>query len=297
MSPNIQVQSIFHIFAGMQNVVKKSEDLTKDEFIAQILTDYEIAFKSRQASLTGRKEVLTGKAKFGIFGDGKEVAQIAMAKVFQKGDWRSGYYRDQTFMFALGLSDIQKFFAQLYAHPSVEKEPASGGRSMNGHYATRLLDDEGHWINQTKNFNVSADISPTAGQMPRLLGLALASKLYRQNELLNGFTDFSNNGNEIAFGTIGNASTSEGIFWEVINAACVMQVPMLMSVWDDGYGISVPAKYQTTKENISSILSGFQTNELGVGMEILTARGWNYQELCNTYKEAADMCSTKHTPV
>ena len=281
----------------MQNVVKKSDDLTKDEFIAQILTDYEIAFKSRQASLTGRKEVLTGKAKFGIFGDGKEVAQIAMAKVFQKGDWRSGYYRDQTFMFALGLSDIQKFFAQLYAHPSVEKEPASGGRSMNGHYATRLLDDEGHWINQTKNFNVSADISPTAGQMPRLLGLALASKLYRQNELLHGFTDFSNNGNEIAFGTIGNASTSEGIFWEVINAACVMQVPMLMSVWDDGYGISVPAKYQTTKENISSILSGFQTNELGVGMEILTARGWNYQELCNTYKEAADICRTKHTPV
>lgn len=297
MALNIQVQSIFPIFVGMQNVVKKSEDLTKDEFIAQILTDYEIAFKSRQTSLVGRKEVLTGKAKFGIFGDGKEVAQIAMAKVFQKGDWRSGYYRDQTFMFALGLSDIQKFFAQLYAHPSIEKEPASGGRSMNGHYATRLLDDNGNWLKQTDNYNVSADISPTAGQMPRLLGLALASKLYRQNALLQDYTDFSNSGNEIAFGTIGNASTSEGIFWEVINAACVMQVPMLMSVWDDGYGISVPAKYQTTKENISAILSGFQTNELGVGMEILTARGWNYQELCNTYKEAADICRTKHTPV
>ena len=285
------------IFAAMQEVAKKPGELSKEAFIQQVLEDYRIAFESRQASLLGRKEVLTGKAKFGIFGDGKEVAQLAMAKVFEKGDWRSGYYRDQTFMFAKGLSDVQKFFAQLYADPSVENEPASGGRSMNGHFATRLLDDQGNWLPQNDTYNVSADISPTAGQMPRLLGLAVASKLYRENEELHQFTQFSNKGNEIAFGTIGNASTSEGIFWEVINAANVMQVPMLMSVWDDGYGISVPAKYQTAKENISAILSGFQTDKNGVGMEILTARGWNYAELCNTYKQAADICREKHTPV
>ncbi len=285
------------IFAAMQEVAKKPGELSKEAFIQQVLEDYRIAFESRQASLLGRKEVLTGKAKFGIFGDGKEVAQLAMAKVFEKGDWRSGYYRDQTFMFAKGLSDVQKFFAQLYADPSVENEPASGGRSMNGHFATRLLDDQGNWLPQNDTYNVSADISPTAGQMPRLLGLAVASKLYRENEELHQFTQFSDKGNEIAFGTIGNASTSEGIFWEVINAANVMQVPMLMSVWDDGYGISVPAKYQTAKENISAILSGFQTDKNGVGMEILTARGWNYAELCNTYKQAADICREKHTPV
>ncbi len=285
------------IFAAMQEVAKKPEELSKEAFIQQVLEDYRIAFESRQASLLGRKEVLTGKAKFGIFGDGKEVAQLAMAKVFEKGDWRSGYYRDQTFMFAKGLSDVQKFFAQLYADPSVENEPASGGRSMNGHFATRLLDENGNWLSQNDRFNVSADISPTAGQMPRLLGLAVASKLYRENTELHQYTQFSNKGNEIAFGTIGNASTSEGIFWEVINAANVMQVPMLMSVWDDGYGISVPAKYQTAKENISAILSGFQTDKNGKGMEILTARGWNYAELCNTYKHAADICREKHTPV
>jgi len=281
----------------MQEVATKSADITQEEFVSTVLSDYKIAFQSRHASLIGRKEVLTGKAKFGIFGDGKEVAQVAMAKVFEKGDWRSGYYRDQTFMFALGLSDVQKFFAQLYAHASVEKEPASGGRSMNGHYATRLLDDQGNWLSQSDRFNVSADISPTAGQMPRLLGLALASKLYKENPALHNMSDFSSQGKEIAFGTIGNASTSEGIFWEVMNAACVMQVPMLMSVWDDGYGISVPAKYQTAKENISAIMSGFQTNDKGVGMEIFTARGWNYAELCNVYKQAADVCRTKHTPV
>jgi len=281
----------------MQEVATKSADITQEEFVSTVLSDYKIAFQSRHASLIGRKEVLTGKAKFGIFGDGKEVAQVAMAKVFEKGDWRSGYYRDQTFMFALGLSDVQKFFAQLYAHASVEKEPASGGRSMNGHYATRLLDDQGNWLSQNDRYNVSADISPTAGQMPRLLGLALASKLYKENSALHGMTEFSNQGKEIAFGTIGNASTSEGIFWEVMNAACVMQVPMLMSVWDDGYGISVPAKYQTAKENISAIMSGFQTNDKGVGMEIFTARGWNYAELCNVYKQATDVCRTKHTPV
>jgi 2-oxoisovalerate dehydrogenase E1 component len=281
----------------MQKAAQKLEELTREEFNQQVIEDYKIAFQSRQASLIGRKEVLTGKAKFGIFGDGKEVAQLAMAKVFEHGDWRSGYYRDQTFMFAKGLSDIQKFFAQLYAHASVEKEPASAGRSMNGHYATRFLDENGEWLSQTDTFNVSADISPTAGQMPRLLGLAVASKLYKENPELRELTQFSQKGKEIAFGTIGNASTSEGIFWEVMNAACVMQVPMLMSVWDDAYGISVPAKYQTAKENISAIMQGFKTNEDGVGLEIFTAKGWDYAELCQVYKQAADVCREKQTPV
>ena len=271
--------------------------MSKEAFVQEVLNDYRIAFESRQASLIGRKEVLTGKAKFGIFGDGKEIAQIAMAKVFQHGDWRSGYYRDQTFMFAKGISSVHAFFAQLYAIPDTEKEPASGGRSMNGHFATRLLDDQGNWLPQTDRYNSSADISPTAGQMPRLLGLAVASKLYRQNPDLHAFSDFSNKGNEIAFGTIGNASSSEGIFWEVMNAACVMQVPMLMSLWDDGYGISVPAKYQTAKENIAALMRGFQSNEEGQGLELLTARGWNYPELCKVYKQAADLCREKHTPV
>ena len=271
--------------------------MSKEAFVQEVLNDYRIAFESRQASLIGRKEVLTGKAKFGIFGDGKEIAQIAMAKVFQHGDWRSGYYRDQTFMFAKGISSVHAFFAQLYAIPDTEKEPASGGRSMNGHFATRLLDDQGNWLTQTDRYNSSADISPTAGQMPRLLGLAVASKLYRQNPDLHAFSDFSNKGNEIAFGTIGNASSSEGIFWEVMNAACVMQVPMLMSLWDDGYGISVPAKYQTAKENIAALMRGFQSNEEGQGLELLTARGWNYPELCKVYKQAADLCREKHTPV
>lgn len=285
------------IFALMHEVAQKTNDLSQQDFIAQVLHDYKIAYQSRHASLIGRKEVLTGKAKFGIFGDGKEIAQIAMAKVFELGDWRSGYYRDQTFMFALELSNVQKFFAQLYAHASVEKEPASGGRSMNGHYATRLLDDKGHFLSQSDRYNVSADISPTAGQMPRLLGLAVASKLYKENELLHELTQFSKKGREIAFGTIGNASTSEGIFWEVMNAACVMQVPLLMSIWDDAYGISVPAKYQTAKENIGVIMKGFQTNEDGIGLHIITARGWNYPELCNAYREAADICREQHTPV
>ena len=281
----------------MQEVAKQPAEMSKEAFVQEVLNDYRIAFESRQASLIGRKEVLTGKAKFGIFGDGKEIAQIAMAKVFQHGDWRSGYYRDQTFMFAKGISSVHAFFAQLYAIPDTEKEPASGGRSMNGHFATRLLDDQGNWLPQTDRYNSSADISPTAGQMPRLLGLAVASKLYRQNPDLHAFSDFSNKGNEIAFGTIGNASSSEGIFWEVMNAACVMQVPMLMSLWDDGYGISVPAKYQTAKENIAALMRGFQSNEEGQGLELLTARGWNYPELCKVYKQAADLCREKHTPV
>lgn len=271
--------------------------MTKEEFKNEVLNDYRIAFESRQASLLGRKEVLTGKAKFGIFGDGKEVAQIAMAKAFQKGDFRSGYYRDQTFMFATGMSNVREFFAQLYADPNVDREPCSAGRSMNGHFGTRLLNSEGNWKTQTDTYNSSADISPTAGQMPRLLGLAYASKLYRENKQLSSFKDFSINGNEIAFGTIGNASTSEGGFWEVINAGGVLQVPMLVSIWDDEYGISVPARYQTTKENLSSILSGFKTDEHGKGYEIFKVKGWDYPNLLKTYQKAAKICREFHTPV
>ncbi len=276
---------------------KDLKNMDFEAFKAEVLNDYKLAFESRQASLLGRKEVLTGKAKFGIFGDGKEVAQIAMAKAFKHGDTRSGYYRDQTFMFATGMNTVQQFFAQLYAHTDVEAEPNSGGRSMNGHFGSRLLDDNGNWLPQTDRFNSSSDISPTAGQMPRLLGLALASKLYRQNPELHQFKDFSNKGNEVAFGTIGNASTSEGGFWEVINAAGVLQVPMVMSVWDDGYGISVPAKYQTTKENISTILKGFNSDENGVGVDIYNAKGWDYAELCRVYQEAVEHSRVNHRPV
>ncbi|MFY7848396.1 MAG: thiamine pyrophosphate-dependent enzyme, partial [Bacteroidia bacterium] len=202
-------------------VAETAAEMSFPEFREEVIRDYRLAFQSRQASLIGRKEVLTGKAKFGIFGDGKELAQIAMAKVFAAGDYRSGYYRDQTFMFATGMSDIRSFFAQLYAHPSTEAEPASGGRSMNGHFATRMLDDSGNWLPQNDRFNSTADISPTGSQMPRLLGLALASKIYRENEGLKNETQFSQGGSEVAFGTIGNASSSEGMFWEVMNAACV----------------------------------------------------------------------------
>lgn len=278
-------------------MVTQTKELSREAFQTEVLNDYKIAYQSRQASLIGRKEVLTGKAKFGIFGDGKEVAQLAMAKAFKHGDFRSGYYRDQTFMFATGMSNVREFFAQLYAHTSVEAEPCSGGRSMNGHFGTRLLDENGEWLPQTDRFNSSADISPTGGQMPRLVGLALASKLYRENPDLHQYTNFSNKGNEVAFGTIGNASTSEGCFWEAINAAGVLQVPMVMSVWDDGYGISVPARYQTTKENISEILSGFQSNEHGKGYEIFRVKGWDYAALCKTYLEAAEISRTQHTPV
>ncbi|TNE81655.1 MAG: transketolase [Bacteroidetes bacterium] len=278
-------------------MVTQTKELSREAFQTEVLNDYKVAYQSRQASLIGRKEVLTGKAKFGIFGDGKEVAQLAMAKAFKHGDFRSGYYRDQTFMFATGMSNVREFFAQLYAHTSVEAEPCSGGRSMNGHFGTRLLDENGEWLPQTDRYNSSADISPTGGQMPRLVGLALASKLYRENPDLHQYTNFSNKGNEVAFGTIGNASTSEGCFWEAINAAGVLQVPMVMSVWDDGYGISVPARYQTTKENISEILSGFQSNEHGKGYEIFRVKGWDYAALCKTYLEATEISRTQHTPV
>jgi 2-oxoisovalerate dehydrogenase E1 component len=281
----------------MANTSASPDSLSKDEFIQEVITDYIIAYKSRQASLIGRKEVLTGKAKFGIFGDGKEVAQVAMARYMRNGDFRAGYYRDQTLMFALGLSDVQKFFAQLYAHPSAEYEPSSAGRSMNGHFGTRMLDDNGDWLKQTDRINISSDISPTAGQMPRVLGLAFASKVYKENENLHHKTDFSDQGNEIAWGTIGNASTSEGHFWESINAAGVMQVPMLISIWDDEYGISVHAKHQTTKQNLTAILSGFKTDKFGKGIELITVNGWDYPALMNAYKKASEVCRTTHTPV
>lgn len=265
--------------------------------VKEILADFRLAVESREASLLGRKEVFMGKAKFGIFGDGKEVAQIAMAKVFRKGDFRAGYYRDQTFAFAIGDMTVQQYFAQLYAHTDVTADPASAGRQMNGHFATRMLDDNGRLKNLTDQYNVTADISPTAGQMPRLLGLAYASKLFRENPLLKPYSNLSNNGNEIAFGTIGNASTSEGLFLEAINAAGVLQVPMLISIWDDGYGISVPQEYHTTKNSISKALSGLQRTETEKGFEILTVPGWDYLALIEAYEKAEKICREEHVPV
>ncbi len=276
---------------------QNTPSLSVEEFRKTILNDYRIANESRQASLLGRKEVLTGKAKFGIFGDGKEVAQLAMAKAFRNGDHRSGYYRDQTFMMACGLLNVQEFFAQLYAHPSVEADPSSAGRSMNGHYGTRMLDENGLWKKQLDVRNSSADISPTAAQMPALLGLALASKVYRNTPALQGETFFSNKGNEVAFGTIGDASTSEGIFFETINAAGVLQVPLALSVWDDGYGISVPKKYQTTKESISEVLRGFIKEKNTNGIRIYTAKGWDYPGLCELYEKGIAECRETHVPV
>lgn len=265
--------------------------------VKEILADFRLAVESREASLLGRKEVFMGKAKFGIFGDGKEVAQIAMAKVFRKGDFRAGYYRDQTFAFAIGDMTVQQYFAQLYAHTDVEADPASAGRQMNGHFATRMLDGNGLLKNITEQYNVTADISPTAGQMPRLLGLAYASKLFRENPSLKSYTNLSNNGNEVAFGTIGNASTSEGLFLEAMNAAGVLQVPMLISIWDDGYGISVPQEFHTTKGSISKALSGFQRTATEKGFEILTVKGWDYVGLIEAYQKAEKICREEHVPV
>lgn len=276
---------------GATKTVKKTE-----LNVAEILNDFRLACESREASLMGRKEVFMGKAKFGIFGDGKEVAQLAMAKVFKNGDFRSGYYRDQTFMLAIGQLTLQEYFAQLYAHTDVEAEPASGGRSMNGHFGNRLLDNDGKWKSQTSMKNSSADISPTAGQMPRLVGLAYASKLYRENPDLKGFEDFSINGNEVAFGTIGNASTSEGPFFEAINAAGVLQVPMVMSVWDDDYGISVPKEYHTTKGSISEFLAGMQLTKGKKGYEVFTVRGWDYPALVETFAKATAISREHHIP-
>ncbi|CAM1342921.1 alpha-ketoacid dehydrogenase subunit alpha/beta [Tenacibaculum amylolyticum] len=277
--------------------ISNSQQLSFEDFKKEVLDDYKIAKLSRECSLLGRREVLTGKAKFGIFGDGKEVPQLAMAKAFKNGDFRSGYYRDQTFMMAIGELNPQQFFAGLYAHTDIQQEPMSAGRQMGGHFATHSLDENGNWKNLTAQKNSSADISPTAGQMPRLLGLAQASKIYRNVKGLESFSNFSDKGNEVAWGTIGNASTSEGLFFETINAAGVLQVPMVMSVWDDEYGISVHAKHQTTKESISEILKGFQRENDTNGYEIFVVNGWDYVQLIDVYNKAAEVARTKHIPV
>ncbi|MBF2708049.1 alpha-ketoacid dehydrogenase subunit alpha/beta [Flavobacterium soyangense] len=271
--------------------------LTFEDFKTEVLKDYKIAITSRECSLLGRKEVLTGKAKFGIFGDGKEVPQLAMAKFFKNGDFRSGYYRDQTFMMAIGELTIQEFFAGLYGHTDINQEPMSAGRQMGGHFMTHSLNEDGSWKDLTKQKNSSADISPTASQMPRMLGLAQASNIYRSIPELADKSNFSVNGNEISWGTIGNASTSEGLFFETINAAGVLQVPIILSVWDDEYGISVHAKYQTTKESISEILKGYQRDENNNGFEILKVKGWDYPSLIETYEKAADLAREQHVPV
>ena len=273
-----------------------TEKLTFKEFKETVLKDYRVVVESREASLLGRKEVLTGKAKFGIFGDGKEVAQVAMARTFKHGDFRSGYYRDQTFMMAIGELSLEQLFSQLYANTNLEQEPASGGRQMNNHFSTRSLDNNGNWKNLSKQYNSASDISPTGSQMPRLLGLGHASKIYRNNADLTK-SKFSNQGDEIAFGTIGNASTSEGLFFETINAAGVLQIPVLISIWDDGWGISVPTKYQTTKGDVSEILKGFQRTQKKDGLEIYKVNGWDYSALCSTYIQASRLCRNHHVPV
>ena len=274
----------------------KNKEISFVDFRDELLSDFRLACESREASLLGRREVLTGKAKFGIFGAGKELAQIAMSKVFRKGDFRSGYYRDQTFMMAIGQMSISQMFAGLYGHADLELEPSSGGRQMSGHYASRTLNDDGTWKNLMAIKNSSADVSCTASQMPRLLGLSQASKIYRKNKSLEDWTSFSNNGNEVAFGTIGDSSTSEGLFFETINAAGVLQVPMIMSVWDDGYGISVPSKYQTTKESISEVLKGFQRDQNNSGYEIFRVKGWDYPSLIDTYQKAEKIARKEHVP-
>lgn len=264
---------------------------------AEILRDYTLANESRHASLIGRREVLSGKAKFGIFGDGKEIAQLAMAKAFKKGDFRSGYYRDQTFMFAIGAATIPQFFAQLYAIADVTLEPHSAGRQMNSHFATRSLNSNGTWRNLTQQYNTSADLSPTGSQMPRLVGLGYASRLYRELDELKHLTNFSNNGNEVAFGTIGNASCAEGMFWESINAIGVLQAPVVLSIWDDGYGISVPNEHQITKSNLSELLKGFQREPNSKqGFDIYTVKGWDYSALVETYQKAAQTAREQHVP-
>ena len=280
----------------MQSETQIKDSISFEDFKAQVMADYKIAVTSRECSLLGRREVLTGKAKFGIFGDGKEVPQLAMAKAFKNGDFRSGYYRDQTFMMAINQFSIEHFFAGLYADSNLENEPMSGGRQMGGHFTTHSLNEDGSWKNLMEQKNSSADISPTAGQMPRLLGLAQASKIYRNVDGISS-ENFSEDGNEIAWGTIGNASTSEGHFWETLNAAGVLQVPMVLSVWDDEYGISVHAKHQTTKENISEIVKGFQRDEENKGYEIIVVNGWDYVALIEAYEKAEKIARKEHCPV
>jgi pyruvate/2-oxoglutarate/acetoin dehydrogenase E1 component/TPP-dependent pyruvate/acetoin dehydrogenase alpha subunit len=276
---------------------KEEKKITLEQFKDEVLADYKIVMSSREMSLMGRKEVLTGKAKFGIFGDGKELAQAALAKAFRHGDWRSGYYRDQTWMMALGELTVEQFFSQLYANPDPGADPFSSGRQMNAHFATPLQDANGNWLDHTQRYNSTADASPTASQMPRALGIALASKLYRVNPELAGESPlFTNDGNEVSFVSIGDASTSEGLFWETINAAGVQKVPLAVNVWDDGYGISVPKKYQTTKSSISEVLSGFAVNEEGEGYDIYICEGWNYPKLVATYKKGIDNMRKTHRP-
>ncbi len=272
------------------------EQLSFELFKKEVLHDYFIATLSRQTSLLGRKEVLTGKAKFGIFGDGKEIAQIAMAKFFKPGDFRSGYYRDQTFMFASELASVQQFFAQLYADSNVENDPFSAGRQMNAHFATKMVDAAGNWLPLANLKNISSDIAPTGGQMPRALGLAFASKAFRDIKVLKNQQELSTNGNEICFCTIGDASTSEGHFWETMNAAGVLQVPLAVFVWDDGYGISVPKKYQTTKGSISEALSGLQKKEGTNGIDIYKLKGWDYAGMCEILEPALQKMRDTHTP-
>ena len=281
----------------METTYIETQQISFQDFKNQILEDYKLGSISREMSYLGRREVLTGKAKFGIFGDGKELPQLAMAKVFKNGDFRSGYYRDQTFALAIGAVNVESFFAQLYADTNVEREPASAGRQMNGHYATRSLNEDGSWKNLMSQKNISSDISPTAGQMPRLLGLALASKVYKSVQF-EGSEKFSNQGNEVAFGTIGDASTAEGHFWETLNAACALQVPMITSIWDDGYGISVPTQNQRAKADIAEMLSGFQRNEgQNQGCEIIQVKSWDYPALLDAYAKAEHFARTESVPV
>jgi len=273
-----------------------AEKLSFDNFRNEVLKDYRIVCESRETSLIGRKEVLTGKAKFGIFGDGNELAQVAMAKFFKPGDFRSGYYRDQTFMMAAGLATAEQIFAQLYADPDGEREPFSSGRQMNCHFATKMVNEEGGWLNLTELKNVSSDIAPTGGQMPRALGLAFASKAFRNIEQLKAFKHLSDSGNEVCFATIGDASTSEGHFWETINAAGVLQVPLAVFVWDDGYGISVPKKYQTTKASVSDALKGVQKDEDTNGINIYKVKGWDYAGMCEVFEAGLDKIRQTHIP-
>ncbi len=277
--------------------VQLNDDMLSYEgFRAMVLSDYRVALESREASLLGRREVLTGKAKFGIFGDGKEVAQVAMAKFFQPGDWRAGYYRDQTFMFATELATVEQFFAQLYADPDLEREPFTMGRNMNGHFATKNTDENGEWVDLANRLNTSADMAPTAGQMPRAFGLAYASKAFRDIAVLKPMQHLSHNGDEICFCTIGDASTSEGHFWEAVNAAGVTQVPLAIFVWDDGYGISVPTKYQTTKGSISAALKGFQKKDDTNGIDIYRVKGWDYAGMCEVFESALLKMRETHVP-
>jgi 2-oxoisovalerate dehydrogenase E1 component len=280
----------------MSSAKSNKSQISFEDFKNEVLADYLLGWQSRHFSTVGRKEVLTGKAKFGIFGAGKELAQIAMAKYFQNGDFRCGYYRDQTLALATGNSTLKQLFAQLYAHANVEKEPISAGRMMNAHFGSRFLDEKGDWKNLMEMKNFAADLSPTAAQSLKALGLALASKLYRSNKNIQDKTTFTNQGNELTYLTIGDASTSEGIFWESVNAACVLQVPLIFNVWDDGYGISVPQKYQTAKQSISQAMSGMQSDSNSIGMNIYKVQGWNYVELVNAYKTASEMSRKSHSP-